>query len=122
MTQTLTLPSEVYRKLAKGAAERGMTIESLLTAVSELITLPNQPTERDRERSECIEELLERFRSGQLNTQDRKKLDDLIKVDYEAANARAEQLISAKQSQAGNAPSLDRKPNSPPRTGKRSRK
>ncbi len=57
MSQTLTLPDELYVRLAKGAAQRGLTIESLLAFVSEIVLLPSRPTARDRQRSECIERL-----------------------------------------------------------------
>jgi len=97
MTQTLDLPGEVYRKLAHGAAERGMTIESLLTFLSELVAVPDRPTEQDRQRSDRIESLLDLFREGQLNAQDAAELDQLIAADYQAANARADRLIEAKQ-------------------------
>ncbi len=100
MTQTLNLPSEVYRKLARGAAERGMTIELLLTFVSELVAVPDRPTEQDRQRNDRIERLLDRFRAGQLNAQDGAELDQLIAADYHAANARADRLIEAKQHRA----------------------
>jgi hypothetical protein len=97
MTQTLTLPGEVYRKLAQGAAERGMSVESLLTFVSELVVTPERPTEQDQQRSDCIERLLDRFRAGQLSAQDTAELDQLIAADYQAANSRADRLIQAKQ-------------------------
>jgi hypothetical protein len=97
MNQTLQLPGEVYRKLAQGASERGMTIEALLAAVSELVVLPAQLTEQDRQRSERVEKLLDRFRTGQLNADGRAELDQLIETDYQSANARADRLIGAKQ-------------------------
>jgi hypothetical protein len=102
MSETLSLPSEVYRKLAQGAAERGMTIESLLQAVSELVVVPDRPTERDRHRSDRIDNLLDRFRAGQLKAEDRRELDQLIGADYQAANARADGLIAAKERGARN--------------------
>jgi hypothetical protein len=122
MSQTLTLPSEVYRKFAQGAAERGMTIEALLRALAELVSLPGQPTEQDRQRSERIEELLQRLRSGTLAPDDRAMLDELISADYEAANTRADQLIRAKDRVHGDPPSADRKPNGASRSRKRARK
>ena len=87
MRQTLTLPGEVYRKLAKGAAEREMTVESLLTVVSDLVVVPDQPTKLDRQRSQRIEKLLDRFRAGPLTADDRADLDRLIALDYQQANA-----------------------------------
>jgi hypothetical protein len=95
MTRTVTLPGDVYRKLAHGAAERGMTIESLLTAVSALVDIPDQPTERDRQRADRIETLFNRIRSGNLNAGDRDELDQLIGADYRSANERADTLIGA---------------------------
>jgi hypothetical protein len=91
MTQTLTLPGEVYRKLSQGAVERGMTIESLLAAVSELFATSNR---RQRGR---VERLLERLRAGRASAEDRAELDRLIGADYEEANARADKLIHAKK-------------------------
>ncbi len=64
MSQTLTLPDELYVRLAKGAAQRGLTIESLLAFVSEIVLLPSRPTARDRQRSECIERLFEKYRAA----------------------------------------------------------
>ena len=99
MSQTLTLPDELYVKLAHGAAERGLTIESLLACVSDLVTSPKQPTQRDRERSLLIKQLFAKHSEGDLTDQDRAELGQLIDVDYQAANARADRLISAKLSQ-----------------------
>ena len=98
MSQTLTVPDELYLKLTRGAAERGLTVESLLAFVSELIVLPDRPTKRDRERIRRIERLLARYRSGPLTEKDRAELDELIDADYQQANARADRLIAAKQS------------------------
>ena len=109
MTQTLKLSGEVYRKLVQGAAERGMTIESLLTVFSDLVVLPDQPTDADRRRSRAIENLLDRLRAGQLNADDRGELDALIETDYQAANARADGLIRAKQRRSGNGHPSSRK-------------
>jgi hypothetical protein len=97
MNQTLSLPGNVYRKLAKGAARRGMTIESLLAAVSELVALPEQAGEKDRPRAARIEKLLDRSRAGELNSDDCRELDQLIDADYRAANERADRLIKAKR-------------------------
>jgi len=102
MSQTLTLPGEVYRKLAQGAAERGMTIGSLLAVVSELVALPESATEADRRRSARIETLLQRSRAGRLGAGDRLELDRLIDTDYQAATARADRLIRAKERRARN--------------------
>lgn len=98
MSQTLTLSDELYVRLAKGAAERGLTIESLLAFVSDLVLLPSRPTERDRQRGDCIERLFEKYRAGGLTEQDRAELDRLIDVDYQEANAHADRLIAAKRS------------------------
>jgi hypothetical protein len=99
MSQTLTLPDELYVKLAQEAAQRGLTIESLLAFVSELVTLPNRPTRRDRERSRLIERLFAKYDAGALTEEDRAELNQLIDVDYQEANARADRLIAAKRSQ-----------------------
>jgi hypothetical protein len=98
MSQTLTLPDELYVKLARGAAERGLTIESLLARVSELVTSPESPTQRDRERSLLIERLFAKYDEGALTDQDRAELDRLIDADYQEANVRADRLIQAKKS------------------------
>jgi hypothetical protein len=97
MSETLRLPGEVYQKLAQGAANRGMTIESLLEAVSELVVLPEQPRAADRRRSARIEKRLDHFRAGRLSADDRAELDGLIDADYQEATVRADRLIRAKQ-------------------------
>jgi hypothetical protein len=122
MTKTLTLSGEVYRKLARGAAARGMTIESLLAFVSELVVVPDRPTEQDRQRNDRIEKLLDRFRAGQLNAQDGAELDQLIAADYQTANLRADRLIQAKQRPAPGGRATGGKPNSAAPAGKPSRK
>jgi hypothetical protein len=96
MNQTLKLPGDVYRKFAQGAAERGMTVESLLEAISDLVVVPEQATEQNRNRSARIERLLNRLQAGQANAGDRAELDRLIDADYQAATERADRLISAK--------------------------
>jgi len=98
MSQTLTLPDELYNKLTRGAADRGLTIESLLTVVSDMIVLPDRPTKRDRERTRRIERLLAKYAAGPLTERDRAELDQLIDVDYQDATARADRLIAANQS------------------------
>jgi len=121
ITQAVELPAEVYRKLAQGAAERGMTIESLLTVVSELVALLEQPTELDRQRCKRIDKLLDLVRDGTLDAKVRTELDQLIESDYHAANARADQLISAKQRRPGDGLPPGRKPNGSTRPAKHSR-
>src|SRR5580765_8076250 len=81
MSRSLTLPDELFNKLAQGAAQRGLTVEALLAFVSELVLMPDQPTERDRERSRRVERLLAKYRAGPLTEQDRADLDRLIDVD-----------------------------------------
>jgi hypothetical protein len=102
MDQTLSLPGDVYRKLANGAARRGMTVESLLAAVSELVALPEQASEQDRRRTARIEKLFDRFRTGRLSANDRAELDQLIDADYRAATERADRLIRGKRRRARN--------------------
>jgi hypothetical protein len=97
MSQSLTLPDELFNKLAHGAAQRGLTIEALLAFVSELVVLPDQPTQRDRERQRCIERLLAKYQAGPLTAKDRAELDRLIDADYQEAIARADRLIVAKE-------------------------
>jgi hypothetical protein len=95
MTRRLTIPDEVYRKLAHGAARRGMTIESLLTAISELVYTPDQPSEQSQHRADRIEGLFDLFRGGQLNAGECDELNQLIGADYRSASVRADALISA---------------------------
>jgi hypothetical protein len=96
MSRTLTLPDELVEKLAHGAARRGMTIEALLSFVSDLVVTKTPATEREKARSRQIERLLEKHRAGRVTDKDRAVLDELIDADYEAAIARADPLIAAK--------------------------
>src|SRR5258708_37595110 len=98
MSRSTTVADELFDKLAQGASQRGMTIESLLAFVSELAPLQKRPTERDQERRRNIERLLAKYRAGPLTVQDRADLDHLIDADYQDAIARADQLIAAKKS------------------------
>ncbi|HWY87199.1 MAG TPA: hypothetical protein VNX28_10765 [Gemmataceae bacterium] len=101
MSHTLTLPDELYRKLAQGAPDRGLAIETLLDFVSELLIPAERPTERDRERTRRIEHLLARYRKGSLKERDRAEAARLIDADYEDTIRRADGLISAKKSRRG---------------------
>ena len=92
MSQTLTLPGDIYSKLAQGAAERGMTIESLLAFVSDLVVVPDRPTEQDQQRVDRMDRLLDRYRTGKLSAEDGAELNQLIAADYQAANVRADRL------------------------------
>jgi hypothetical protein len=124
MSQTLNLPDGLYLKLAQGAADRGLTIESLLTFVSDMMVMPDRPTQSERARSRSIDRLLTRYGTGPLTEKDRAQLDQLIDADYHAASTRADRLIAAKKAQ------LDASPpsagatavNSSPRSSKRLRK
>jgi hypothetical protein len=98
MSQNLILPDELFNKLAHGAARRGLTIEALLGFVSELVELPDRPTQRDRERQRRIERLLAKYKAGPLTAKDRTELNQLIDADYHEAIARADRLIAAKES------------------------
>jgi hypothetical protein len=100
MSQSLTLPDELFDKLARGAAQRGLTMEALLAFVSDLVVMPDQPTERDRQRSRHIERLLAKYRAGSLTEQDRADLDQLIDADYQEAIARADRVIAAQEANA----------------------
>jgi hypothetical protein len=113
MSHTLTLPDELYVKLAEGAAERGLTIESLLAFVSELVSQPDRRKLKDGERSRSIERLFAKYSAAGLTEQELARLDRLIGLDYDQANVRADRLISAK-----NGPGSVRQEKS----GKRSRK
>jgi ABC-type iron transport system FetAB ATPase subunit len=97
MSRQLTLPDALFEKLEQGAAQRGLTIATLLDFISELILMPEQPTACDYQRSRRIEQLLDRYRAGPLAEQDRAELDALIDTDFQEAIARADRRIAAKQ-------------------------
>ncbi len=101
MSQTLTLPDELYARLAQVAAERGLTIESLLKFISDLVASPNRPSAQDRERHELLEGLLAKYGTGELQEKDRLQLARLIDMDYQDANARADRVITAKGKRSG---------------------
>jgi hypothetical protein len=122
MSQSLTLPDELFNKLAHGAAQRGLTVEGLLAVVSELVVLPERPTRRDQQRSRRIERLFGRYRSGTLAAEDRAELDRLIDADYQEAIARADHLLAAKQPPPGAPTASRRADRSSPKPAKRSRK
>jgi hypothetical protein len=124
MSRTITLPDPLFHKLAQGADQRGLTVEGLLTFLSELVVLPDRPTETDLERSRRIEELFDKYRAGPLTEQDRAALHQLIDADYLEAIARADRRIAAQSARRAPAPgrrSSARRPRSSPRTGHRSR-
>jgi hypothetical protein len=98
VSHTLSLPDELFNKLAQGAARRGLTVEGLLAFVSEVVAVPDRPTAADERRSRRIERLLARYRAGRLTERDRADLDRLIDQDYREAIARADRLIAAKES------------------------
>lgn len=74
--------------------------QGLLEIVSDLVVMPRQPTDEDRQRAEDLDILLERYRAGNLIAADRQTLDHLINADYQAANLRADQMICAKEHSA----------------------
>jgi hypothetical protein len=110
MSRNLTLPDELFNKLARGAAQRDLSVEALLAFVSELVVLPDQPTAHDRKRYDRIERLFAKYRAGPLTAPDRTELDRLIDADYQEANARADRLIAAKEAR----PAASRKATAPP--------
>jgi hypothetical protein len=123
MSQSLTLPDELFNKLADGAAQRGLTIEALLAFVSDLVVLPDRPTAQNRQRQRRIERLLAKYQAGPLTALDRTELDRLIDADYQEANARADRLIATKEAQ----PNASRRASTPhvrssPRSTKHSQK
>jgi hypothetical protein len=71
--------------------------------------LPEQPTIQDRERSDQIDNLLDRLRAGPLKAADCRALDQLIGADYDAANARADRLVGAKARRGRNGRSTDKR-------------
>jgi hypothetical protein len=75
-------------------AARGLTVESLLAVLSNLIVLPQQPTARDRR----IERLFEKYRAAPITDKDRAALDRLIDEAYREAIARADRVIAARTS------------------------
>jgi hypothetical protein len=95
MSQTLKLPDELYLKLAQGAEQRGVTIESLLTIVSEAIARERAP-ESAHNRSRRIESLLTQRRTDSLTQKQRAELEELIDADYREAIVRADRLIAAR--------------------------
>jgi hypothetical protein len=124
MSQTLTLPDELYVKLAHGAEQRGLTIEALLAFVSEAVVTPGHATERDQKRRRRIEGLLAKHRAGPLPQKDRAELGALIDADYREAIARADRLIAAKR-RRGDALAIrgaQQDPGSSRSAGKRSRR
>jgi hypothetical protein len=125
MSRTITLPDSLFHKLAQGADQRGLTLEGLLTFLSELVVLPDRPTESDRERSRCIEQLFEKYRAGPLTEQDRAALDQLIDTDYQEAIARADRRIAAQSARPAPAPGRRTsagRPRSSSKSGNSSRK
>jgi hypothetical protein len=121
MSQVLTLPDELFDKLARGAAQRGLTIEALLAFVSELVAMPDQPTKRDRERSRRIERLLARYQAGRLTERDRAGLEQLIDVDYQEAIARAGRVIATQEANPAVPTATAQKPRSSSKPAKRTR-
>jgi hypothetical protein len=105
MSHTLTLPDELYVKLVRGAAQRGLTLESLLACVSDLVLPAEQPTPQDRERGRIIERLFAKSSSGRLTNQDRVQLDRLIDKEYQEACRRADRLIAQKKQRDEKSPS-----------------
>jgi hypothetical protein len=100
VSRSVTLPDDLFNKLAHGAAQRGLTIEGLLAFVSDIVVLPEQPGQEDRERQRLIEQLFAKYRAGPLTARDRAKLSRLIDADYRAAIARADQLIGGQKAHA----------------------
>lgn len=113
MSRSVMLPDELVDKLARGAAQRGLTLETLLAFVSEWIAVPERPTAADRERSRRIERLLAKYSAGSLKERDRAELDSLIDADYQAAAARADRLIAAQADASRNLRSPASHSNSP---------
>ncbi len=122
MSQTLTLPDELYVKLAHGAEQRGLTIEALLAFISEAVVTPEHASERDQDRSRRIEGLLAKHRAGPLTPEDRAELEALIDADYREAIARADRLIEARKKRRGALPALGtpQVPGSSRKVGRRS--
>jgi hypothetical protein len=106
MSQTLTLPDELYVKLARGAEQRGLTIEMLLAFVSEAVATREHASDRDQKRGDRIEALLAKQRAGSLTQGDRAELEALIDADYRDAIARADRLIAGRKKQRANAPPI----------------
>jgi hypothetical protein len=124
MSQTLTLPDELYVKLAHGAEQRGLTIEALLAFISEAVATPDQASERDLARNRRMERLLAKYQAGPLTHEDRVELESLIDGDYRAAVARADRIIAARKKRRVGGPSTHRPTRdsgSSRKVGKRSR-
>lgn len=99
MSRTLTLPDDVFNKLANGAAQHDLTVEALLNLVSELLVLPERPGMQERERHRRVERLFAKYRTGSITAKDRAELEQFIDIEYREANARADRLIAQKEAQ-----------------------
>ena len=100
MARTLILKNELYNQLARGAAVRGVTVETLLERMAQAVD--SRQSAQDRTRSRHIERLLAKYQDGPLNDAERAKLDRLIDEDYQVAVERADRHIEAKPSKTSN--------------------
>jgi hypothetical protein len=99
MSQTLTLSDSVYRKLTRSAAQRGVSVESWLELLSDAAQR-SASRQRDRDRVEKIERILQKCRSGAATDQQRATLDRLVDEEYGIALERADARIAAKRNGA----------------------
>jgi hypothetical protein len=104
MIRTLSLSDDVYRKLARSAAERGLTVEVWLELMTDAA---GRTTADDRRRGRKVEQLLGKRRDGTATENECETLDQLIDEEYRVAIKRADARIAANQSR-------------PPRTARKS--
>ena len=96
MSRTLILKKDLYDQLVRGAATRGLTVETFLERVVQAVGSSVSQTAQDRTRSRRIERLLAKYQEGPLSDHERTELDRLIDEDYQAAVKRADRRIDTK--------------------------
>ena len=96
MSRTLVLKNDLYDQLARGAAIRGLSVETFLERVAQAVGSSSSQTAQDRTRSRRIERLLAKYQEGPLSDAERAELDRLIDDDYQVAVERADRRIEAK--------------------------
>jgi hypothetical protein len=106
MTRTINLSDNVYRKLTRSAADRGLTVEVWL----ELLTdAAGRPTAEDRRRGRKVEQLLNKRHDGTATDDECETLDRLIDDEYRVAIERADARITAKQNGGAGAASKSKR-------------
>ena len=95
MSRTLVLKNDLYDQLARGAAIRGLSVETFLERVAQAVGSSGSQTAQDRTRSRRIERLLAKSQDGPLSDAERAELDRLIDEDYQVAVERADRRVEA---------------------------